>query len=400
MEYSEKINVIVVEPSDLEWITKKNIGEIAGAITFWDNEKSILPNHLPSIFSHSWYWNEEGRFIDINEQWPIQVFAIESQKALNTGIYKNIKFSESAEFLIGSLEIDEILDNNGDELVKIAEQAYNEIYELMQKSWKETLVRVWNYVTDILWETTITVDGNPIKTNRYRAFCTWRSLSIDNTFKLTTQQLPTATWIGNHLSKKGVKIFFIATNREDVQNHKNPKQTNPSDYDKEIHGIKEIPWIFSTPRFNRATSLSGENMLFVWWTASILGQEVVYEWNVVKQTWQSLQNMRYTMEEAAKNTWIDFTKLPIVLKVFVKDKNDFDAIKIAIESQNNILSNIIIDTVYTYGDVCRDKWLVEISCETMSLEMAQIILERKLQKARKIEDSLMKKIVHLWFGVE
>jgi hypothetical protein len=34
MEYAEKINVIVVEPSDLEWITKKNIGEIAGAITF------------------------------------------------------------------------------------------------------------------------------------------------------------------------------------------------------------------------------------------------------------------------------------------------------------------------------------------------------------------------------
>jgi hypothetical protein len=49
-------------------------------------------------------------------------------------MYKNIKFSESAEFLIGSLEIDEILDNNGDELVKIAEQAYNEIYELIQKS--------------------------------------------------------------------------------------------------------------------------------------------------------------------------------------------------------------------------------------------------------------------------
>jgi hypothetical protein len=83
------------------------------------------------------------------------------------------------------------------------------------------------------------------------------------------------------------------------------------------------------------------------------------------------------------------------LKVFIKNKNDFDAIKIAIESQNNILSNIIIDTVYTYGDICRDKWLVEISCETMSLEIAKIILERKLQKTRNIEDSLMKKIGHL-----
>ena len=202
--------------------------------------------------------------------------------------------------------------------------------------------------------------------------------------KLSTQQLPTATWIGNHLSKKWLKIFFIATNRNDIQNHKNPKQTNPSDYDKQLHGIKEVTWNLSTPRFNRATSISWENMLFVWWTASILWQEVVYEWNVVKQTWQALQNIRYTMEEATKNTWIDFTKLPIVLKVFIKNKNDFDSIKIAIENKNNPLSNTIIDTVYTYGDVCRDKWLVEISCETMSLEMAQIILERKLQKTKKI----------------
>jgi CII-binding regulator of phage lambda lysogenization HflD len=42
-----------------------------------------------------------------------------------------------------------------------------------------------------------------------------------------------------------------------------------------------------------------------------------------------------------------------------------------------------------------DKWLVEISCETMSLEMAQMILERKLQKTKKIEESLMKKISDL-----
>lgn len=391
MDYSEKINVIVVEPSDLDRIKGKNIWEIAWAITFGDKDKSLIPNNIPSIFSHSWYRNEEGNYTDINEQWPIQIFAIQSKNELKNWSFKNIKYSESEEFLIWSIEIDEI-ENSWDELINISKQAYDEIYELIQKTGKTTLVRIWNYVTDILWETIITIDWKKVKTSRYKAFCTGRSLSLDNTFQLETHQLPTATGIGNHLTEKWLKIFFIATNRKDIQNHKNPKQTNPSDYDKKLHGIEKMNWNTSTPRFNRATSISGENMLFVGWTASILWQDVVHEWNVEKQTWQALQNIKYTMQEAEKNTGLSFLKLPIILKIFIKNKHDFGAIKTMIESKENPLSNIIINTVYTYGDVCRDKWLVEISCETMSVELAKIILERKLQRTKKIEESLIQKM--------
>lgn len=400
MNWVEKINVIIIEPSDLDRFRDQNIWEIAWAIAFWDKDKSVLPQSLPSIFSHSGYRNEDLRFIDVNEQWPIQIFTIESASELAFWVFKNIKYSESKEFVVWSLEIDEVRDNDGDELIRITENAYNEVYEFLQKCWKTTFVRIWNYVTDILWETTIIIDWEKIVTNRYKAFCTGRSLSLDNVFKLDPKLLPTATGIWNHMEKKWLKLFFIATNRSDIQNHKNPKQTNPADYDINLHGIKQIKWQASVPKFNRATTIDGNNMLFIWGTASILWQEVVYEWNVVKQTRQTLQNIKYTMEEAKFNTWIDFMIFPVILKVFIKNKTDFDAVKLIIENNSNPLPNVIIDVIYTYGDICRDKWLVEISCETMSLHVAKIILERKLHRTRKIETSLAKKIFKLWFSPE
>jgi hypothetical protein len=55
------------------------------------------------------------------------------------------------------------------------------------------------------------------------------------------------------------------------------------------------------------------------------------------------------MQEASKNINIDFTKYPIILKVFIKRKEDFDIIKAIIENEKlNPLPNTIIETVYTY----------------------------------------------------
>lgn len=141
----------------------------------------------------------------------------------------------------------------------------------MQKTGKHTLIRVGNYVTDILAETTMQVGGKMVPTVRYRAFCAGRSVSLEKLFKYTeTTQIPTATGIGNHYSDRYVKIFFIAGKRDDVQNHKNPYQTDPANYSAQLHGIAELPGQVSLPKFSRATSLSKYNMLFIGGTASIL----------------------------------------------------------------------------------------------------------------------------------
>lgn len=55
------------------------------------------------------------------------------------------------------------------------------------------------------------------------------------------------------------------------------------------------------------------------------------------------------MEEAENNTGLSFTKLPIVLKVFVKNKTDYDAIKMVVDSkEHNPLQNVIVESVYAY----------------------------------------------------
>lgn len=398
----EKINVCVVEPSDIDWIKEQHykIGEIAWVISFWDNSKfeSIIKSGIPSIYSHGWYRNDEWRYVESTEQWPLQLFLIEWAESLHIWLFEGINFCESKDFIIWSIVIDETDPLNGDNLIEISKRAYDSINILMKKTWKNTLVRVGNYITDILEDTVIHIDWEPVKTNRYKAFCTGRWLSLENTFWIKdSSQLPTATGIWNHFAKRWIKIFFIASNRTDVQNHKNPQQINPADYNVEQHGIKQ-KWSLSVPKFSRATTLANDNMLFVGWTASILWQDVVHEGNIVKQTQQSLQNIVYTMEEAESRTGIDYRKMPVVLKVFVKDKNDFDAVKMVIESKsNNPLPNTIIETVYTHWDVCRDQWLVEISCETMNPIIAWLILERKLAKNQSMNMKIIRKMIELWY---
>ncbi len=396
--YKEDINHTIIHPEDLKWFIKQNIWKIAWVITFWDekNVSNIIWEWFPSIFSNSWYWNDEGRFIDIWEQWPLHLFTIKWAEKIDTWKYKNIVYSESGEFLIWSIEFLEKSWDSGDVLIENSRKAYEEIYELMQKTWKINFARIWNYVTNILWETEITIDNKKVKTNRYQAFCTGRSEAFDELFKLENKDLPTATWIWNHYKTKWLKIFFVATNRTDIQNHINPHQTNPADYSKQKYWIEGISWKKSLPKFNRSTTLG--NKLFVWWTASILWEDAENIWDIVKQTELSLQNMLYTMQEASKNTGVDFTKHPIVLKVFVKRKDDFDIIKAVIENEKlNPLPNTIIETVYTYWTVCRDEWLVEVSCETIDKEIAKIILERKIDRLDSEKNELLKKQKELLF---
>jgi len=98
------------------------------------------------------------------------------------------------------------------------------------------------------------------------------------------------------------------------------------------------------------------------------------------------------MEEASKNTEIDFTKQPIILKIFIKRKEDFDIIKSVINNEKlNILPNTIIETVYTYGTVCRDEWLVEISCETVNIDIANLIIDRKIKTLEEEKNKLIGK---------
>lgn len=389
----EHIHTIFIQPEDRKNIKNYNIGTIAGAIGFWDESQSIIPKEIPSIFSNNGYRNEKNRFIDINEQWPIQIFTITWNNA-EYKTHKNITYTESDQFILWTIEIHEDDTSNWDELIKISQDAYEEIYELIQKTNKKNLIRIGNYVTDILGQTHITINNKKIITNRYKAFCTGRANALDNTFKLTNKETPTATWIGNHFrDKKWIKIIFIATTQNNVSNHTNPKQTNPLDYSTQKHWIKELWSKASTPRFNRSTTL--DKMLFIGWTASILWEDEVHIGNIEKQTIQALQNMLYTMKEAERKTWNQYQALPIILKVFIKNKKDYKAIKEVIESKKNPLPNIIIESVYTHWDICRDHRLVEISCETVAPDVAKMILNQKIKKIEKEKNIIEEKIISL-----
>lgn len=336
------------------------LGTVAWVIGYWKQTLQGIPSEIPSITSHDTFWDKVDKLQSLD--WPAQVFEIISDQKVTYEKEWDILYTESKEFIVGAINLYEE-SNEGNELVNLARVAYEQIHHLLNKTSKTKLVRVWNYVTNILGETSISVDWEVEEINRYKAFCLWRSVVIDETFNLEASDLPTATGIWNHQERRWIKIFFIASNKPDIQNHINPYQTIPSYYNQEKYWIKALKKNQWTPRFNRSTTIKWENLIFVGGTASILWEEVVHLWDIAKQTWQSLQNILYTMEEASRNTGIDFTKYPALLKVFIKNIDDYELVKAEIISDRNPLPNNIVDIIYIHADVCRDEWLVEISCE-------------------------------------
>jgi hypothetical protein len=63
----------------------------------------------------------------------------------------------------------------------------------------------------------------------------------------------------------------------------------------------------------------------------------------------------------------------------------------------NPLPNTIIETVYTYWTVCRDEWLVEVSCETVNFDVANLIISRKIENLEKEKNKLINKKWELLF---
>ena len=359
---TEKLHISYVDPKILSSIDMYDNKKILWAIGFWSYQREEYGN-LPFIVSHEGYRDDNDNY-QTGTAWPLHIFSVDTDAKIHSWEIAGITYRESEDFVVWSREIDEKDVMNGDDLMQITESIYQGMYEVMQKTGKKNLVRVGNYVSDIVGETQITVDGKQITTNRYKAFCTGRSYALDKSFLISWVQLPTATWIWNQCEPKGVRLLFIATKRTDVEHHKNPKQTNPELYNTSKHGIPQITGQASAPKFNRWTSITNDQLLFIGGTASILWQEVVHVGDIQKQTAQALANISYVIEEAEKNTGCNFHANPLLLKVFIKHKDDYEKVKEVIEKQQ-VLSNPIVWVVYTKADVCRDQRLVEISWEVL-----------------------------------
>ena len=242
---------------------------------------------------------------------------------------------------------------------KAAEAAFDQMRILLETEGMSFnhLVRQWNYI------------GNILKVeDEFQNYQLFNEIRNKNYKKYRTiSGYPAATGVGMKFG--GVKLDFYAV--EPGKSIKitavdNQEQVKPYAYGQQV--LKGIP-VDGTekkqpPQFERAVLLSNRlnSSILVSGTASIIGQDTIGIGDIEKQTDITIENIRRLHENGRVGLLKgypdkDSSRL-LLLRVYIKDQDDFAKVKSICES---LFPDV--PTVYIEADICRDDLLVEIEAE-------------------------------------
>ncbi len=239
-----------------------------------------------------------------------------------------------------------------------AEAAFDQMKAILDNEGMsfDHLVRQWNYIGNIL-----TIKNGA---QNYQVFNEVRN-DFYQKYR-TINGYPAATGIGMKIG--GVSIDFCAIMAKEPINMKpinNPDQVNAYEYGQEV--LKGVPGngkIKHPPQFERALLIPGRmrSTLFVSGTAAIIGQDIIGVEDVDKQTIVTIENINKLTDkkrfgEMGTNPDPDWGKF-ILLRVYVKNQNDFEKVKEICHERFPDVPAIFIES-----DICRDNLLVEIEAE-------------------------------------
>jgi enamine deaminase RidA (YjgF/YER057c/UK114 family) len=255
--------------------------------------------------------------------------------------HERVHYRFCEDLLFGSVTIDESAFGDPAALSQATMAAYARIFEVLERSEHQHLIRVWNYLPEINRE----ADGD----ERYRHFNSARQTAFRASGRPTAVSVPAASALGSPAGSP-LSIYFLAA-RESPKMIENPRQTSAYHYPKKF-GIH-------SPSFSRACVLteSGGTNLFVSGTASIVGHETIHPGDVIAQTRETLANIDALLEEANRVVGAPRYALDTLkLKVYVRRPADLEAIRGALAPRLRPSTSI----VFLRADVCREELLVEI----------------------------------------
>jgi len=215
------------------------------------------------------------------------------------------------------------------------------------------IIRQWNYIGHI---TEIEED-----IQNYQALNNARAQFYEKV--KWNDGFPAATGIGMECRGLIVSLMAITNNsNKQIVSLDNPLQTPAFAYSESLligNQSEIIPK--APPKFERAKVISGDAGLvcFISGTAAIRDEMSMTEMNAGLQTNQIIENILYLISldnlhrqgiVAAKSD-LDITSL----RVYIKNKEDFDAVKAEVEKVWNHLP-----IIYLRADICRKELLVEI----------------------------------------
>lgn len=241
-------------------------------------------------------------------------------------------------------------DGNRSALQVGTENAYREIFSVLDSVGYGHLLRVWNYLPEI------NIDS--FGTERYWQFNKARRDALIACGRDVTGNLPAACALGSE-SGSPLVIYFLASKAAPIA-VENPRQISAYRYPQK-YGPR--------PVFARASVLqeSSAAMLFVSGTASIVGHETLHVGDAAAQTRESLVNIEALLGEANRVVGAArFALGSLAYKVYVRHSSDLPIIQAQIACA--VGSSVRI--VYLKADICRRDLLVEIEATGMQCSRA------------------------------
>ena len=253
-----------------------------------------------------------------------------------------LQFRHCEDLLFATLTIREQIATDGEvaALMGATTSAYEQIFDLLEKTEHPHLIRIWNYLPEINRET----GGD----ERYRHFNSARRSAFRKFGRATIGAVPAACALGSPAGSP-IVIYFLAA-RQAPKMIENPRQTSAYHY--------PLKFGKDRPIFSRACVWGDarNSRLFISGTASIVGHETLHGGDVVAQTRETVMNLRVLLEEANRVTGFARYSLDgLTVKVYVRRPADLPLIESTLAQLLNPAH-----AVYLQADICREDLLVEI----------------------------------------
>ncbi len=278
----------------------------------------------------------------VNETWFVN-------QAITSGSEQGIAWRCAGDLLYGVLELDEAdFPGSADcsSLQAASREAYSRIFRLLDARGFPNLWRVWNYLAAINLE----IRG----LERYRQFNVGRQDAFLEYRRGAAGNVPAACALG--LASGPLSIAFMA-GRVPAVPLENPRQVSAYNYPAD-YGPR-------SPTFSRAALAypSGQEILLISGTASIVGHRTVHLNDVAGQCRECVANIEAVLGEANRlRRSAPFVLGELSYRVYLRDAADFRTIR-------EILSRLLgpAEICYVQADICRCDLLLEIEAHALHL---------------------------------
>lgn len=269
----------------------------------------------------------------------VEGFLLDQEVETTTGVGHCLATSHG--FSFGVIEIDELAG-----LADGTEQAYRQLFDLLEQSNTPHLWRVWQYLP------AINAADPETGLERYRLFNQGRAAAFSATGRDVATSAPAACALGSDEAGSG-RLIFLAANTPATP-IENPRQVSAYRYPPN-YGPK-------SPIFARAAIASGpdHHWLFISGTASITGHATRHVGDIHAQIDETLANLEAVRqvanaERAAGSAAFDFDASALI-RVYLRHPRDLEPARERLAQWLNGPSQIM----FLQADICRADLLVEI----------------------------------------